>query len=136
MSITTQFINQPSDEFSPAQASKWITHIFGNPKLVAAYMMQSMMEGHIDMCADYTLTTDEIESNLSAQAMRECTAAMFDDYMNDLKTSVAEAMADPEFCKTQIYSITLNRNDNGTYAMEDADVRMVFDFKNKRHSSQ
>ena len=132
MSITTQFINQPSDEFSPAQMNKWVAHIFSNPKLVAAYMMQSMMEGHIDMCADYTLTTDEIESNLSDQAMRECTAAMFEDYITELRDSVYSAMADVNFCKTQIKSITMTRNDNGKYAMEDADVKMTFDFQNKR----
>ena len=132
MSITTQFINQPSDEFSPAQMSKWVSHIFSNPKLVAAYMMQSMMEGHIDMCADYTLTTDEIESNLSDQAMRECTAAMFEDYITELRDSVYSAMADVNFCKTQIKSIVMTRDDNGKYAMEDADVKMTFDFQNKR----
>lgn len=132
MSITTQFINQPGDEFSPAQMNKWVSHIFSNPKLVAAYMMTSMMEGHIDMCADYTLTTDEIESNLSDQAMRECTAAMFEDYITELRDSVYSAMADVNFCKTQIKSLTMTRNDNGTYAMEDADVKMTFDFQNKR----
>lgn len=131
MSITTAFVNQ-ADEFNPAQASRVVSQIFSNPKLVAAYMMQSMMEGHIDMCSDYTLTTDEIESNLSDQAMRECTASMFADYIHDLQTAVDKAIADPDFCKTEIKSITLNRNPNGTYAMDDADVKMTFDFQGKR----
>lgn len=136
MSITTKFVNQPgTEEFGVANTNKVVSTIFNNPKLVAAHMMQSMLEGHIEMCADYTLSTDEIEANLAAEHLRLATADMFADYIEELRDAVHAAILDPEFCKTNIKSITMNRNTDGSYAMDDAVVDLTFDFKHKRNQN-
>jgi hypothetical protein len=134
MTVNLKIENQPigSDQTPAHMVSKTVMKVFDNPKLVAAWMMLSMLEGHIDMCADYKMTTDEVENLLSAQALRECTKDMFNDYIDDLRASVNEVIADPEFCKTAIKSMTMARNDDGTYALDDAVVDLTFDFKGTR----
>lgn len=134
MTVNLKIENQPNgtDQTPASMVPKTVMKVFDNPKLVAVWMMTSMLEGHIDMCADYKMTTPEIENLLSAQALRDCTRDMFADYIHDLKTEVDKAIADPEFCKAVIKTMTMARNDDGTYALDDAVVDVTFDFKGSR----
>jgi hypothetical protein len=58
MTVNLKIENQPigSDQTPSHMVSKTVMKVFDNPKLVAAWMMLSMLEGHIDMCADYKMT--------------------------------------------------------------------------------
>lgn len=134
MSVIIKVENQinGSDQLPAAEMARRTQRVFDNPKFAAVWAMESMMEAHIEMAADYTMTTAEIETNLSAEHARMSAREFMADMLDDFRIAVMAAIDDPEFCKVELKQLILDRNADGTYAMSDADVRMDFDFKGKR----
>lgn len=134
MTTTVTIENQRTGSNSTiaSEMCRFTGRMFDNPKWMAVHAIVSMMEAHIDLCADYNLSVQDIEGNLSPEAVRDAAREMTKDWIRDLETEVLAAISDPEFFRSEIVKLTLEREKAGTYVLGDADVKMHFDFKHKR----
>lgn len=134
MTTTVKIDNQYPGSSSTivSEMCKHTSRTFDNPKWIAVHALVSMMEAHIELCADYNLSVQDIEGNLSTESVRVAAREMVKDWIGDLEAEVLNAINDPEFFRSEIVKLTLDRDKAGTYSLGDADVKMGFDFKGTR----
>jgi hypothetical protein len=135
MSVTISVTNtyNTADMMPVSEITRRVMKFIDNPKLTAVWAMVSTMEAHIDMTADNTCFTPiDVEQNLAVESVRDVAKEMLREVLADFQAAAIEAIDDLQFCKTELKQVTLDRNADGTYALNDADVQMSFDFQNKR----